>query len=126
VVPSDADDGGVEEPRGDSEIFPPSVDELAVSLVARAIESVGVPVELMQKPHKLRVVRELEDSGFFLLRDAVDLTARMLSISRYSVYGYLRELKGDTGPGAGRTERRGRRRLSLADRRGPDDAEEVD
>ena len=119
-------DDGAEDLSGDSEIFPPSVDELAASLVARAIENVGVPVELMQKPHKMRVVRELEESGFFILRDAVDLTARMLSISRYSVYGYLRELKGDARSVASGTEHRGRRRLSLPDQDSADDGKEVD
>jgi predicted transcriptional regulator YheO len=85
----------------DEESFAPSVDELAVSLVRKAIDNVGVPVELMQKQHKLLVVRELEERGLFLLRDAVDLTATMLSISRYSVYNYLKEVRA-TAPSRSR------------------------
>jgi predicted transcriptional regulator YheO len=106
-------DGGLEE----AESFAPTVDELAVSLVRKAIENVGVPVELMQKPHKLQVVRELEARGLFLLRDAVDLTANLLSISRYSVYNYLKELKAAASREDGSSPRQGRakrRRLPLS------------
>jgi len=113
TVENPSSDRGPSEP----ETFAPNVDELAVSLVQRAIENVGVPVELMQKPHKLQVVRELEGCGLFLLRDAVELTAEMLSISRYSVYSYLRELQSDAtaDSGASSQKTRGkRRRLPLA------------
>jgi predicted transcriptional regulator YheO len=98
------------------EHFAPSVDELAVSLVRQAIENVGVPIELMQKPHKLKVVRELETRGLFLLRDAVNLTAQTLAISRYSVYNYLKELQADSPPenGSPLQQRGRRRRLPLA------------
>jgi predicted transcriptional regulator YheO len=116
--PSDGDGTDSDNQLEESESFAPTVDELAVSLVRRAIENVRVPVELMQKPHKLQVVRELEACGLFLLRDAVDLTADMLSISRYSVYSYLRELQTDASVGVGlsaaRQGRSKRRRLPLA------------
>lgn len=114
---SDGDGANLESQTEESESFAPTVDELAVSLVRRAIDNVGVPVELMQKPHKLQVVREVEGSGLFLLRDAVDLTADMLSISRYSVYSYLRELQTDASAEDGSSTRLGRskrRRLPLA------------
>ncbi len=101
-----------EQASEEAESFAPTVDELAVSLAHKAIDNVGVPVALMQKPHKLQVVRELEASGLFLLRDAVDLTANMLSISRYSVYKYLKELQVDPGREIGfpGSERRSERR----------------
>jgi predicted transcriptional regulator YheO len=76
------------------EIFPPTVEDLAVSLVAAAIADTGVPVDLMQKRHKMQVITELDARGLFLLRDAVELTASMLQVSRESVYGYLKETRG--------------------------------
>ena len=124
---SDGDGANLQSQLEESESFAPTVDELAVSLVRRAIDNVGVPVELMQKPHKLQVVREVEGSGLFLLRDAVDLTADMLSISRYSVYSYLRELQTDasedgSSPRQGRSKRR---RLPLAREEGSEGDEEA-
>lgn len=106
-----------EEGLEETESFAPTVDELAVSLVRKAIEHVGVPVDLMQKPHKLQVVCELEAGGLFLLRDAVDLTAHMLCISRYSVYNYLKELRAAPSAEDGSSLRQGRverRRLPLS------------
>jgi len=75
------------------EIFPPTVEDLAVSLVSTAIADCGVPVDLMKKRHKMQVITELDARGLFLLRDAVELTAGMLQVSRESVYGYLKELR---------------------------------
>lgn len=97
------------------ETFAPTVDDLALTLVAQAIDSTGVPVELMQKRHKLQVVQELEARGLFLLRDAVDLTARMLGISRESVYNYLKESRDESAQRLGSTHRRlaNRNRLQL-------------
>lgn len=125
---SDGDGANSASQLEEPESFAPTVDELAVSLVRKAIENVGVPVELMQKPHKLQVVRELEASGLFLLRDAVDLTADMLSISRYSVYSYLRELQTDATVENGLPTHQGRskrRRLPLAREGGSENDEEA-
>lgn len=87
------------------EAFPSDMGELREALVARAIEDVGVPVDLMQKQHKKRVVQALDADGFFLIKGSVGYLASALCVTRYSIYNYLNELRGaDEMPGAGTAE----------------------
>lgn len=79
------------------EHFPHDVDELASLLVSEAIENVGIPVELMRKEHKLAVVEQLKARGMFLLREAVEMVASGLSVSRFTIYNYLNELEARNG-----------------------------
>lgn len=80
-----------------SEMFPHDVDELAAHLIHRAIQEQGVPVELMRKEHKLNVVRALQARGVFLLRDAVEMIAGSLQVTRFTIYNYLNESGNEAG-----------------------------
>jgi selenocysteine lyase/cysteine desulfurase/predicted transcriptional regulator YheO len=75
------------------ENFPPDVDGLRQVLLERALSDVGVPVSLMKKSHKSRVVRVLDEAGFFLIRDSVDYLAAELEVTRYTIYNYLNEIR---------------------------------
>ncbi|WP_121011425.1 aminotransferase class V-fold PLP-dependent enzyme [Saccharothrix australiensis] len=72
---------------------PTDVRALRRLLVERAIAAVGVPVELMKKSHKSRVVRDLDAAGLFLIRDSVDHLAGELGVTRYTIYNYLNEVR---------------------------------
>lgn len=76
----------------DGERFPRTLEDLAGSILRDAVSHEEVPVELMQKQHKVAVVQELHRRGFFVMRESVDLAAKALRISRYTVYNYLNEL----------------------------------
>ncbi|QFZ24170.1 aminotransferase class V-fold PLP-dependent enzyme [Saccharothrix syringae] len=76
------------------EAFPGDVDTLQRLLVERAVDAVGVPVELMKKSHKSQVVRVLDEAGLFLIRDSVDYLAGVLGVTRYTIYNYLNEIRG--------------------------------
>jgi selenocysteine lyase/cysteine desulfurase/predicted transcriptional regulator YheO len=76
------------------ETFPGDVDTLQRLLVERAVADVGVPVALMKKAHKSQVVKVLDEAGFFLIRDSVDYLAGLLSVTRYTIYNYLNEIRG--------------------------------
>ena len=76
------------------ESFPPDVDSLQRFLVDRAIAKVGVQPARMKKDHKAAVVRELDEAGFFLIRDSVDHVAGQLGVTRYTIYNYLNEIRG--------------------------------
>ena len=78
------------ETRG--ETFPRSVDELVSQLIGGAIALTGVPVDLMKKHHKMAVVEQLEARGLFLLKDAVEIIALELGVTRFTIYNYLNEL----------------------------------
>lgn len=83
-------EGGTEETV--SELFVRDVDELAAVLLNQAQQEIGIPVELMHKKHKLEVVRALKARGFFMLRDAVEMIAEALQVTRFTIYNYLNEL----------------------------------
>jgi len=82
------------------EVFPHDVDELAALLIQRALDGAGIPVDLMHKKHKIEVVRDLKARGLFLLRDAVDMVAASLGVTRFTIYNYLNEI-ADDGEDAG-------------------------
>lgn len=74
------------------EMFVRDVDELASYLIHQAISSVGIPVAQMKKEHKLQVVAGLKARGLFLLREAVEMIAESLEVSRFTIYNYLNEI----------------------------------
>jgi predicted transcriptional regulator YheO len=69
--------------------------------VEEAIEQETIPVALMKKKDKLRVVRRLDTLGVFQIRGAVANVAAVLDVSRYTIYNYLNEARG------GKTEAQG-------------------
>ena len=78
--------------RTPPERFPRSVDELTRGLLREAIGELDIPVDLMQKRHRLEVVRNLRARGFFAIRDAIELLAETLGVTRHTVYNYLTEV----------------------------------
>lgn len=72
-----------------SESFPPTVDALAAGILKEAITKVGVPVDLMKKRHKISVIRDLRDRGFFMIRDSIELAGEGLQVGRHTIYNYL-------------------------------------
>jgi predicted transcriptional regulator YheO len=93
----------VEPAKPAGELFVTDVDELAAHLVRQSIEGIGVPVALMKKEHKLAVVAQLRARGMFLLRDAVEMVATSLQVSRFTIYNYLNELETEGRSGADAT-----------------------
>ncbi len=75
------------------EEFARDVDELASQLLSQAIAASTVPVDLMKKSHKILLVRDLRDRGFFTLRKAAETAAEALGVSRFTIYNYLNELE---------------------------------
>jgi predicted transcriptional regulator YheO len=74
------------------EVFVRDVDELASYLISTTIGDVGIPVSQMKKEHKVEVVRQLKQRGLFLLREAVEMIAESLEVSRFTIYNYVNEL----------------------------------
>jgi predicted transcriptional regulator YheO len=80
-----------QKPPEDEKFFQ-DIDELAQHLLAEAIEASGAPVDLMQKRHKIAVVNDLKDRGFFMLKESVEMAAAALQVTRFTIYNYLNEL----------------------------------
>lgn len=74
------------------EFFPRGVEELSDHLIQTAIRKTGMDVKDMKKPHKVAVVKELEEKGFFLVKDSIDQISQCLGVSRFTIYNYLNEI----------------------------------
>lgn len=75
------------------ESFPHSIGELANTMVAQSIQSVGIPITDMRKKHKMAIVADLQTRGIFQLRESVDEIAAALHVSRFTIYKYLNEIE---------------------------------
>lgn len=86
-----SDDGGSEEES--DEVYGSTVNEMLSSIVNKTLESVGKPVAFISKEEKVNIVQLLDDKGVFLIKGAIDYVAKVLCVSRYTVYNYLDEIR---------------------------------
>jgi len=79
------------------ETFYLDVNEAMEEIVNGVLKEYHVPLSLMEKEHKVQVVRALEDKGVFLVKGAIEYVANVLGVSRYTIYNYLDEVRSHTG-----------------------------
>ncbi|MDR1431286.1 MAG: PAS domain-containing protein [Propionibacteriaceae bacterium] len=95
MMPAKADaETGPEANPGEE--FLRDVDELASKLLGQAIANSEIPVGLMHKVHKIAVVQDLRDRGFFMLKESVERAANALGVTRFTIYNYLNELESES------------------------------
>ncbi|MHB1391974.1 MAG: helix-turn-helix transcriptional regulator [Clostridia bacterium] len=70
-----------------------TVNEMLSSIVNKTLESVGKPVAFITKEEKVNIVQLLDEKGVFLIKGAIDYVAKVLCVSRYTVYNYLDEIR---------------------------------
>ena len=75
------------------ENFNNSVTEIAKTAVAQKEREIGVSAEYFQQEQKMDVVADLNDDGYFLLKDSIKVIARGLHVSIPTVYRYLNQVK---------------------------------
>ena len=75
------------------ESFGSTINEVLSNIVNKALDSVGKPVAFMSKEEKVNIVEILENKGVFLVKGAVDYIAKVLCVSRYTIYNYLDEIR---------------------------------
>lgn len=79
------------------EEFEHDIDSILDHLIQDAIRSTGKEVGDLTREDKVAVITYLENKGAFLIRYSVDRVAELLSISKYTIYNYLEEVKGKQG-----------------------------
>jgi len=75
------------------ESYGSTVNEMLSSIVNKTLESVGKPVAFISKEEKVSIVQMLDEKGVFLIKGAIDYVAKVLCVSRYTVYNYLDEIR---------------------------------
>jgi len=79
--------------EGVQETFTSNIESLLEESIEQAVARRGIPVAMMKKEHKLRVVQELDSHGVFLVKRAVSIVAQSLRVSRFTIYNYLNEIR---------------------------------
>ncbi len=88
-IPSESDVQQQESP----EHFVMSTEELIRKSLETAISQISSKRKISQQEKSKLIVSELYKQGIFDVRGAVDITAKELGVSRYTVYNYIREAR---------------------------------
>ncbi len=80
-------------PDNEDEHYGNNVSELVAHILETVLGRGGVILSQMDRNAKLRVVKELEQRGLFLVKGSVELVAERLGISKYTLYTYIDESK---------------------------------
>lgn len=76
--------------------FASSVEELVAQTVEKTIEEVTADRMVSNNNKNRQIVISLYEKGIFDIKDAINLVAERLAISRHTVYLYIRQVKQDS------------------------------
>lgn len=75
--------------------FPEDVDQFLEIIIKNSLEEVGKPVPFLTRDDKLKIVKYLDDNNAFNIKDAINMLADELNVSRYTIYNYLDEVRAN-------------------------------
>ncbi|WP_386688988.1 transcriptional regulator [Lonepinella sp. MS14437] len=75
--------------------FASSVEDLVIQTVEKTIEEVNADRLVANNNKNRQIVVSLYEKGIFDIKDAINLVAERLDISRHTVYLYIRQVKQD-------------------------------
>jgi predicted transcriptional regulator YheO len=76
-----------------TENFVTNVDDLIKTALSETMSSINNHQKIPNHEKNKIIVNELIEKGIFDIRGAIDIVARELSLSRYTIYNYIREQK---------------------------------
>lgn len=82
-------------PEQEPETITHNVNDLLEELIKQSAQLVGKPVALMNKEDKVKAIGFLNDSGAFLITKSGQRVCNFFGISKYTLYSYIDEAKGD-------------------------------
>jgi len=75
------------------EHFPLAMNDLVNRTLETVINQISGQTEILPSEKNKAIILELYKKGFFRIRGAIDIAAKKMGISRYTVYNYIREAK---------------------------------
>lgn len=75
--------------------FANSVEDLVSQTIEKTIEEISVDRHVANNNKNRQIVVSLYEKGIFDIKDAINLVAERLNISRHTVYLYIRQIKQD-------------------------------
>ena len=85
----------IDAPAQEPETITHNVNDLLEELIKQSATIVGKPVALMTKEDKVKAIRFLNESGAFLITKAGQRVCNFFGISKYTLYSYIDESKGE-------------------------------
>lgn len=82
---------------GTQEILSVNAEDLTNQHIQTFVKELGVQPERMNKSERLKMIADLDESGIFLIKGAVDTVAGALGISSPTVYRYLQSVRKSGG-----------------------------
>ncbi|MCZ8511456.1 helix-turn-helix transcriptional regulator [Paenibacillus filicis] len=77
------------------EVFVNDVSDLLDYLLQQCQNEIGKPVSHMSKEEKIKAIQFLDKRGAFLIKKAGDKVCQFLDISKFTLYNYLDEVRGE-------------------------------
>lgn len=85
----------IDAPSQEPQTITHNVNDLLEELIKQSATIVGKPVALMTKEDKVKAIRFLNESGAFLITKAGQRVCNFFGISKYTLYSYIDESKGE-------------------------------
>ena len=79
-------------PEGE-EIFAGDIREVVAGMITKIVNEMGKTPAAMTREEKMRVVKQLEERGAFLVKRSAEQVAEALDLSRYTIFSYLKEIR---------------------------------
>lgn len=74
------------------ENFPEDANSYLNLMIEKALEEINKPITYFSKNDRLRIVSYLNEKNIFNIKGSVEILAKKLNCSRYSIYNYLTEI----------------------------------
>lgn len=78
-----------------NEIFVNDVNQLFEHFIQECMKEIKTPVINMTKKDKMNCIKYFDDRGAFLIKKSSEKICEFLNISKYTLYAYLGEIKGE-------------------------------
>ena len=75
-------------------IFAETGDVNITELIKQSVQEINVPLQMMNRDDKLRLIKRLDEKAAFNIKNSVNEVATFLGMSRYTVYNYLKKVRG--------------------------------
>lgn len=69
------------------------VDDIVAQVIREALDEAGKAPKFMDREDRLHAVRLMHERGLFLVKGGVERASAALGISRFTLYGYLKEIR---------------------------------
>lgn len=76
-----------------TDLLDEDVSSILHMILSRTISDAGIPVALMTRDDKVDIVRFLDGKEVFTIKGSVDELAKLLNVSRYTIYNYMDEVR---------------------------------